>query len=74
VSRVAVELAFLGDAFVRLAGALDAVLAVVALGREELCDLVDAAASAVRPRRVKDGLADLELVIAQVILRVAEKM
>jgi hypothetical protein len=59
----------------RLIGALDAVLSVVAFGGKELRDLVDAARStaAIRPGGVKDGLTDLEPVIAQVILRAAEK-
>src|SRR6266850_632764 len=71
----AVELAFLDDSLMRLVGALDAVLAVVALGRQELRDLVDAAdpAAAIGPGRIVDGLADLEFVFAQGVLRGDEK-
>jgi len=74
-SRIAIELALLDDPLVRLGGALDAVLPIIAFAGEDLRDLVDAArpAAAIGPGGVKDGLADLELVIAQVILRVAEK-
>src|SRR5207344_1374621 len=55
----------------RLVGALDAVLAVVAFSRKQLRDLVDAAdpAAAIRPGRKMDGLADLEFVFAQGVLQ-----
>src|SRR5438128_8264817 len=39
-SAVAVELAFLGHALERLAGTLDAVLVIIAVGRQQLDDLV----------------------------------
>src|SRR5947207_1089364 len=45
-SRIAVELAFFDHPLVRLVGAFDSVLVVIALGRQELCDLVDATHSA----------------------------
>jgi hypothetical protein len=75
-SRIAVELAFLHDPLVRLVGALDTILAIVTFGREQLRDLVDATrrAAAIGPGRIEHALADLELVIAQVILRAAEKL
>src|SRR5262245_1998653 len=64
-SGLAVELAFLGDPLVRLRAALDAVLPVVARGRQQLGDLEDAAA-AVGSGAVEHALPDLELVIAHV--------
>ena len=69
--QIALEFALLDDPFMRLVGALDAILTIIALGRKQLCDLVDAAcrAAAIDPRSVEHALADLELVIAQVILR-----
>src|SRR5439155_4919673 len=72
----AVELAFLDEPLVRLVGAFDAVLAVVAFGRQELRDLVGAtapAAPAIRTGRKVDGLADLEFVFAQDVLRGDDK-
>jgi hypothetical protein len=76
MSRCAVERALLDDAFVRLAGALDAVLAVVAFGREQLYDLEDAAhaAATIRTGREMDRLADLEFVFAQRALPDGEKV
>jgi hypothetical protein len=73
-SRLAVELTFLDDALMRLVGTLDAILMVVALGRKQMRDFVDAAGRAAteRPGGVKNALADLELVIAHVSLRAAE--
>jgi hypothetical protein len=70
-SRIALEFAFLDDLLMRLVGALDAILTIIAFGRKQLCDLVDAAcrATAIDPRSVEHALADLELVTAQVILR-----
>jgi len=58
----------------RLVSALDAILTIIAFGWEQLCDLVDAAcrATAIDPRSVEHALADLELVIAHVILRLED--
>src|SRR6266540_4768946 len=55
----------------RLVRALDAILTIIAFRRKQLCDLVDAAcrATTIDPGRVEHALADLELMIAQVILR-----
>ena len=66
-STVAIELAFLGHAFERFGGALDAVLVVVAVGWKQLHDSISAVAGHVadRPRREEDGLTDLELVLFQ---------
>src|SRR5258705_7169856 len=63
-SLIAIELAFLGDPLMRLAGALDAILPIIAFGGKHLRDLVDVAraAAAMGPGHIKDGLADLELV------------
>jgi hypothetical protein len=76
MSRCAVELALLDDAFVRLAGALDAVLAIVAFGREQLHDFEDAAhaAATIRTGREMDRLTDLEFVFAQRALPDGEKV
>jgi hypothetical protein len=59
-----------------LAGALDAVLAIIALGREKLRHLVNAAYSAapIGPGGKVDGLPDPEFVLAQRVLRIAEKI
>src|SRR5262245_54334274 len=69
--QIALEFAFLDDSLMRLVGALDAILTIIAFGRKQLCDLVDAAcrATGIDPGSVEHALADLELVIAQVILR-----
>src|SRR5262249_14514266 len=69
-------LAFLHDPLVRLVGTLDAILAIVTFGREQLRDLVDATrrAAALGPGCIEHALADLEPVIAQVILRAAERL
>src|SRR5258707_15376534 len=74
-SRIAVELALLDDPFVRLVGALDAILTVVPLRRQQLRDFVDGArlATAVRARGVKHALSNLELVIAQITLHVGNR-
>jgi len=66
-SRIAGQLALLDHPLVRLGRALDAVLPVVALAREDLRHLEDTAraAAAIRPGGIKHGLADLESVIAQ---------
>ena len=68
------ELTFLDDPLVRFVGALDAILAVVAFGRQQLCDFVDRAraAAAIGAGRVEHILANPELVIAQVVLHAAE--
>ncbi len=73
--QIALEFAFLDDPLMRLVGALDAILTIIAFGRKQLCDFVDAAcrATAIDPRSVEHALADLELVIAQVILRPEDK-
>ena len=62
-----IELAFFGHAFKRFAGIFYAVLIVVAIGRQQLDDLVRAACArtADRARRVEHRLADTELVRAQ---------
>ena len=69
--QIALEFAFLDDPLMRLVGALDAILTIIAFGRKQLCDLVDAAcrATVIDPGSVEHALADLELVVAQVILR-----
>jgi hypothetical protein len=69
--QIALEFAFFDDPLMRLSGAFDAILAIIAFGRKQLCNLVDAAcrAAAIDPRSVKYALATLELVLAQVILR-----
>jgi len=76
LSRCAIELAFLDNTFVRLAGALDAILAIVAFGREQLYDLEDAAhaAATIRTGREMNRLADLEFVFAQRALPDGEKV
>jgi hypothetical protein len=76
LSRCAVKLTFLDDAFVRLAGALDAILAIVALGREQLHDLEDAAhaTATIGTGREMDRLTDLELVFAQRVLPDGKKV
>jgi len=74
-SGLPVELAFLHDPLVRFVHALDPVLALIALGRKQSRDLIDAAVAAapIGPGRVADGLADLEFVVAQAVLRAADK-
>jgi hypothetical protein len=59
-----IKLTFLGHPFVRLGGTFDLVLEVVALRRQKLRDLIDAAraSSAVEPRCIVYGLADREFV------------
>src|SRR5262249_22735755 len=58
----------------RLVGALDAILTVIAFGRKQLCDLVNSAcrATTIDPR-VEHALADLEPVIAQANIRREDK-
>ena len=76
LSGIPVELALLGDPFVRLVGALDTILPVIAFGWKMLRDLVDdpGPGAAIGPGCVKNVLADLEsMVIAQVPLHLAEK-
>ena len=69
--QITLEFAFLDHSLVRLVKALDAILTIIAFGRKQLCDLVDAAcrAGAMDTRAVKHALSDPELMIAQVILR-----
>lgn len=59
-----------------LAGALDAVLAIIALRREKLRHLVNAAYSTapIGPGGKVDGLADPEFMLAQRVLRDGEKV
>ena len=66
--QIALEFAFLDDPLMRLVGALDAILTIIAFGRKQLRDLVHAAcrATVIDPGSVEHALADLELVIAQV--------
>jgi len=66
----AFEIGLLGDALMRFIRSLDAILPLLALGRKQLSDLIHAArpSLASRARRVIDGLANLEPVIAQIIL------
>src|SRR6266852_3721608 len=63
-STIPVELAFLGDALVRLAVALDAVEKLVPFRRQQFDDLKASAGlgSAERPRGVLDRLSDRVLV------------
>ena len=58
----------------RLVGALDAILTVIAFGRKQLCDLINSAcrATTIDPR-VEHALADLEPVIAQANIRREDK-
>ena len=58
----------------RLVKALDAILTIIAFGRKQLCDLVDAArrAKTTGPRTVKHAFPNPELMIAQVILRLED--
>src|SRR5262245_22471683 len=67
LSTLAIELALLGDALERFAGALDAVLVVVTVGGQQFDDLVAAAdtSAAHRARIEEDRLADRELVSFQ---------
>ena len=67
LSARAVELAFLGHAFERLARALDAVLIIIAVGRKQFHYTIGAVRShmADGPRRKIDNLADLVLVLCQ---------
>jgi hypothetical protein len=64
---IAIELAFLGDAFKRFASAFDAVLVIIAVGWKQLYDSVGTVGGHVadRPRREEDDLADLELMLFQ---------
>jgi len=64
---VAVELTFLGDALERFTRALDTVLIIIAVGRQQFDDLVTAArpCTAHRTGREVDGLSDRELVCFQ---------
>ena len=68
------ELTLLGNALVRLARALDAVLLLVAFGRENADHLIDATdiAAADQTRNDMNVVADAELV-SQDILRYAKK-
>src|SRR5215813_3866140 len=72
--QIALEFAFLDDPLMRLVGALDAILTVIAFGRKQLCDLVNSAcrATTIDPR-VEHALADLEPVIAQANIRREDK-
>src|ERR1700722_6442080 len=67
----AIELAFLDDPFVRFIVVLDPVLTVVACGRQELLDRIDAvrAAATEGSGRKTHRLADLEFVILHRSLR-----
>src|SRR5215831_4192301 len=69
-SRITIQLTLLDHPLMRLVRALDAVLMVVTFRRQQLGDLVDAArpAAAVGAGGEEDALADLEFMIAQVIL------
>ena len=73
--QIALEFAFLDDPLMRLVGALDAILTIIAFGRKQLCDLVDAAcrATAIGPRSVEHALADLELVLKNSITEIDRK-
>src|SRR5712691_12986681 len=66
-SAVAVELAFLGHALERLACTLDAVLVIIAVGRQQLDDRIGfvGAGAPHRSRGKIDGLSDRELVSLQ---------
>src|SRR5262249_25895633 len=68
----AIKLAFFGHPLVRLRGTFDLVLEVIAFGRQQLRDLIDAArtARAEQPRRVIYRLANLELVAGHGMLLV----
>src|SRR5262249_60883851 len=68
-SDSAFEIGLLGDALVRFARALDAIVPFVALRRKQLRDLIHAARTSLPSgaRRVIDGLANLEPVIAQIV-------
>ena len=71
----AFEIVLLGDALMRFIRSLDAILPLLALGRKQLCDLIHAARSGLASgaRRVIDGLANLEPVIARSVPRVAPR-
>jgi hypothetical protein len=62
-SRIAAEFFFLDDPLMRLVGAFDAILTIIAFRRKQLCDLVDATCrgAAIDPRGVEHALADFEL-------------
>jgi len=66
----AIKLAFFGHPLVRLRGTFNLILEVVAFGRQQLRDLIDAAgaARAEQSRRVIYRLANLELVAGHGIL------
>jgi len=68
-SDSACEIGLLGDALMRFIRALDAILALLALGRKQLRDLMHAARPSLASGagRVIDGLANLEPVIAQIV-------
>jgi hypothetical protein len=72
-SGSALDLSLLDDALVRFVRTFDAILPLVTLRRKKLCDFIHTARSkeASGARRITDGLADIELVIAQMVLRVA---
>ena len=72
-SRRAFELALLGDALVRLARALDAVLLLIALGREHAHHLIDAMAITAAEQACDDVniVANAELV-SQGSLRITQ--
>src|SRR5262245_35988621 len=63
-SAVALELTFLGDPLECLAGALDAILIIIPVRRQQLDDLIAAAGTGPthRARGEIDGLSDRELV------------
>jgi hypothetical protein len=66
-----IELTFLGHPLVRLGGTFDLVLKVVALGRQKLRDLIDAARTATDakpPRCTIYSLANLEFMVAHRVL------
>jgi hypothetical protein len=64
---IAIELAFFGNAFKRFAGALDAVLVVVAVGRKQLHHSIGTVSRHMtdRPRRKENELTDLKLMLFQ---------
>ena len=64
---IAVELTFLGHAFKRFFGALDAVLVVIAIGGKQLDHPIAAVAGHMtdRPGREVDRMTDLELMLFQ---------
>jgi hypothetical protein len=66
-STIAVELTFLGHAFERFFGALDAVLVVIAIRGKQFDHPIAAVAGHMpdRPGREVDGMTDLELMLFQ---------